>query len=561
MSPEEAQPKYGVFGTHGGVLLDDGWYRPTSSERAPEMNAIDQTARNDAIDLGYSGYGSKLGVQKPRSAFQAAKTPETATLILIAGTTALRLGFGSLTGLGVDESYMVSAGRQLQLSYFDHPPIAWWLTWCASHLVGGEDHLVVRLPFILLFALSTWLLYRIATTIYGPSSGFWSAVIFNITPVFGIATATWVLPDGPLDCALLLATLCLFRALESGKARLWLGAGGAFGIALLSKYTAILTVGGVLIYLVTQPRDRRWLTRPIPYIAALAALAFFAPVIVWNADHGWKSFAFQGARAGGIHLHVLAPVVGLAGESLFLLPWTWFMLMKQSALSLHDGPSDRRSWLLCCLGLTPIAVFTGISLFASQPIMFHWAAPGYLLLIPLLGQRVAVSASRGDNAMVNVIGATALLLVAALVIGTSEIRWNWLPDIGEHFAMGRDPDLNGLDWSSLRAELRIRERELGLHNVVVAGLNWHDTGKLSYALGPSSKVVCLCSDAREFGVLGEDHIPSRGEALIVIPDKSPDQIAKLLGSRRSALTELEPLYLMHGGEPVMRIPLYLQRAP
>ncbi|MBS0469718.1 MAG: glycosyltransferase family 39 protein [Proteobacteria bacterium] len=524
------------------------------------MNTIDKTAQSDAVRFGQSSSLSNFIPQMLRPALQYAREPAAATLVLIAGTTVLRLAFGTFTGLGVDESYMVAAGRQLQLSYFDHPPIAWWLTWCASHLLGSEGHLAVRLPFILLFATSTWLLFRIATTIYGPHSGFWSAVILNIIPVFGVTTASWVLPDGPLDCALLLATLCLLRALKTGSTRYWLGAGAAFGIALLSKYTAILTGAGALIYLATQPWDRRWLARPISYVAALGALVLFAPVIIWNADNGWQSFAFQGARAGGIQIHPVAPLVGLAGEALFLLPWIWFMLMRQGVRALRQGPSETNTWLLCCLGLTPVAVFTAISLFASQPIMFHWAAPGYLLLIPLLGHSVACSALRGHKALVSVVWGSALFLVAALAIGTSEIRWNWLPDIGEHFAMGRDPDLNGLDWSSLRTQLDSRARALGLHDTVIAGVNWHDTGKLSYALGPDSKVICLCSDAREFGILGRDRVPAGFRALIVLPGKSSGEIARLLASEHIAATELEPLYLMHDGERAMRIPLYLQRA-
>ena len=40
-----------------------------------------------------------------------------------------------------------------------------------------------------------------------------------------------------------------------------------------------------------------WFARPAPYLAALVALAIVAPVVVWNARHGWVSFAFQGARA------------------------------------------------------------------------------------------------------------------------------------------------------------------------------------------------------------------------------------------------------------------------
>ena len=57
------------------------------------------------------------------------KTLAGALVLLIIGTFALRLLLAAALGLGIDESYMVAAGRKWQLSYFDHPPIAWWLAW------------------------------------------------------------------------------------------------------------------------------------------------------------------------------------------------------------------------------------------------------------------------------------------------------------------------------------------------------------------------------------------------------------------------------------------------
>ena len=59
--------------------------------------------------------------------------------------------------------------------------------------------------------------------------------------MFGVTTGTWVLPDGPLDCALLAATLALMRALSATgrRALLWWLACGLFaGLALFSKYSA-----------------------------------------------------------------------------------------------------------------------------------------------------------------------------------------------------------------------------------------------------------------------------------------------------------------------------------
>ena len=84
-------------------------------------------------------------------------------LLLLLFTTLIRLAFAAALGLGVDESYMVASGRTLSLGYFDHPPAAWWLAWAASHLAGTETPIVVRLPFIALFALSTWLMVRLGT--------------------------------------------------------------------------------------------------------------------------------------------------------------------------------------------------------------------------------------------------------------------------------------------------------------------------------------------------------------------------------------------------------------
>src|SRR3954452_18192559 len=171
-------------------------------------------------------------------------------LPLILAATALRLAFGATLGLGVDESYMIASGRTLSLGYFDHPPIAWWLSWGAAHLFGSEAAVLARLPFIALFAVSTWLMYRLGCAIAGPRAGLWAAMLLNISPVFGVTTGTWVLPDGPLDCALLGAALCLVRALPARgrEAQIgWGAAGLCAGLAMFAKYSAGLTIAGALL--------------------------------------------------------------------------------------------------------------------------------------------------------------------------------------------------------------------------------------------------------------------------------------------------------------------------
>src|SRR6266480_1496403 len=128
--------------------------------------------------------------QAVRAAAAWLKTPPGGVAVLILATLLARLLFAAALGLGIDESYMVAAGRKLQLSYFDHPPLAWWMAWAAAHLAGSESAIVVRLPFIVLFAVTTWLMYRVTAALFGPSAGLWAAVLLNMVPVLGITSGT-----------------------------------------------------------------------------------------------------------------------------------------------------------------------------------------------------------------------------------------------------------------------------------------------------------------------------------------------------------------------------------
>ena len=505
-------------------------------------------------------------------------------LLLILATTAIRLAFGLAIGLGVDESYMVSAGRTLALGYFDHPPAAWWLSWASTHLLGTEAPLAARLPFIMLFALTTWLIARIGQDLAGPKAGYWAAATLNLSPVFGVTGGSWVLPDGPLDCALAGAALCLLRALPARDRAAWLywsGAGLCAGLAMFSKYSAVLTIGGAFLYLLIDPTHRGWLRRPHPYAAAALALLVFAPVIAWNATHDWASFAFQGARAGGFRFRPWLTLTTLAGEAAFILPWFWLPMIllgfnafrgaSQDRLGTAASPSGTSpslrstdhsspgtdhptpgtdhslpgtnqsfggadhppsSWpgspgpsvaartgdqatftfippsprpmaraslamttqtrLLACLAAPPIVLFALIAATSSQRVLFHWAAPGYLMLFPLLGAWVANDIGRAS--LRRALGVTAALTLLAMAVVSAQIRL----DLFGAFMPAKDPTAEGIDWTSLRDDLAARGL---LPPGTIAGVpNWRDAGKIARALGPEITTICLNQDARNFGL-------------------------------------------------------------
>ena len=107
--------------------------------------------------------GRTAGVE----ADEAQSAARLVLLIIVIGT-AIRLGLSAATGLGMDESYSVGNARQFMLSYVDHAPLHYWMAGLAARLFHSEAPIVVRLPFVLLFAGSTWLMYRLTTRLFTP---------------------------------------------------------------------------------------------------------------------------------------------------------------------------------------------------------------------------------------------------------------------------------------------------------------------------------------------------------------------------------------------------------
>lgn len=499
------------------------------------------------------------GASQPEHAGRGAwiSTPQQAVLVLIAATALLRLLLGASLGLGIDESYTVATGRHPQLSYFDHPPLAWWLAWAGSHAFGSEAALAVRLPFIGLFALTTWLMFSLTRLLYGERAGFWSAATLNLAPVLAWTSGSWVLPDGPLNTALLAGAYCVAAAVfgKPSRAPMWWMAGGlAGGIALLSKLHGIFLFAGVGLFLITSPRHRRWLASPWPYAGSTLAIAVFLPVLVWNAQHHWLSFAFQAGRAQLHSVDLLGPIVALAGQAALLLPWLWLPLMIGLARALRSGPAKDRDWLLLCLAISPIAIFTAVSLTGSRTLP-HWASPGYLMLFPLLGRTVADAVeARSRLVRTWLVASTAsLAVILSAVAILPHVPWPQIVVAGQRL---RNPIDEAVDWRDVAAELKAR----GLFRrdrLFVSATRWHEAGKIDRALGGEMPVLCLCRDPRGYGVVTRPADYLGQDALIMGRNLTTDRIRSVYGRCFDTFEQLAPITIRHAGQPAFELTIYM----
>jgi hypothetical protein len=218
------------------------------------------------------------------------------TALTILALVALRLVAAAWTPLTFDEAYYWIWSKHLAGGYYDHPPAVAVVIRLGT-LVAGDTEIGVRLVSILLALPMSWAIYRTVRILFGDQRlAATATILLNVTLMAGVGTMI-VTPDAPLLVATSFVLFFLAKVLESGHGAWWLAVGAAVGAALLSKYTALFFGPAILIWLSSVAKLRRWLISPWPYLGGLVALAAFAPVILWNADHQWVSFMMQFGRA------------------------------------------------------------------------------------------------------------------------------------------------------------------------------------------------------------------------------------------------------------------------
>ena len=129
-------------------------------------------------------------------------------------------------------------------------------------MIAGDTEFGVRLVSILLALPMSWAVYRTAAILFGGQRVAATAtILLNVTLMAAVGTLI-VTPDAPLLVASSFVLFFLAKVLETGRGAWWLAVGAAVGVALLSKYTALLFGPAILIWLVG-----------VPEAAALADLA------------------------------------------------------------------------------------------------------------------------------------------------------------------------------------------------------------------------------------------------------------------------------------------------
>ena len=182
------------------------------------------------------------------------------------------------------------------LSFLDHPPgIAWSIRFGTA--IFGNSNLGVRFGGIVAMLVTQLLLADIVRRVTHDVRAVVFAVLMPEAALYYGLLMAKVAPDTamiPFAVAMLWA---LVRLHASGNPRWWLAAGLFAGMAMLSKFTAIMLLPAVIAFAMVPDWRRRWLLSPYPWLAALIVVVVFSPVLIWNVQHDWAAFRFQFVRA------------------------------------------------------------------------------------------------------------------------------------------------------------------------------------------------------------------------------------------------------------------------
>ncbi len=231
------------------------------------------------------------------------------TVIFVCCSIAWKL-FVSQIALHSDEAYYWLWSKFLALSYYDHAPMVAYFIKLTT--VFSDSEIAVRFSSLIVTVILSVLLWKLVMKLFNNETAASAAVIILHSMPILFTASIIITPDTPVFLFLSLATYYVWKLNDLKNDNYWYLIGLFFGLAMLSKYTACLFVMSLFIYMVLTKKTY-WLKNYKLYIAVIISVLCFMPVIYWNRQHDWVSFAYQighGLSNEGIRFNYIFEYLG-----------------------------------------------------------------------------------------------------------------------------------------------------------------------------------------------------------------------------------------------------------
>jgi len=484
----------------------------------------------------------------------------------------LRLVYLGSTELLPEETYYWNYSRHPDIGYLDHPPMVAWLIRLGT-AAFGQSEFGVRVSAMCCGAVASLFTYKLTRNLFGEPSALAALVLAQALPFFFLS-GMLMTPDAPLTAAWAASLFYLERALIAGRADAWWRAGICLGLGLISKYSIGLLVLATLAFMLWDPRSRRWWLRWEPYVAALIALAVFSPVIVWNAQHEWLSFAFQTSRrlaeAPRFALHkliastlVLITPTGVLAVALALTGANRPPTGPNQAAAGESDPtgsglaeSARRRRFISLAILVPLAVFVAFSL--RHEVKLDWTGAAWTAALPVLGFGMIAAGTPLSGMRARIRGAWVPTVVVMLLIYGAGLHYLvlGLPGLG----YGKHIELTPVGWRDFSRQITdiaagIR-RDTGAQPLIVGMDRYAIASELAFYGAQRTKSSVETSSDHLFGGIGLMYARwtpaelQKGKTLLLIGWDARDLTGKNIESRAERLGPVQDGVLRRDGSVI-----------
>jgi len=503
------------------------------------------------------------GYREALSSAEASARARALAIGIIAYAFALRVVYLGSVELLPEEAYYWNYSRHLDIGYLDHPPMVAWLIKVGT-AAFGQSQFGVRAGALCCGVITSVFTYRLARNLFDEATALAAVVLAQTLPFFFLS-GLLITPDAPLTAAWAASLYYLERALVAGRSPAWWRLGFSLGIGAISKYSIGLLVPVTLGFMLWDRKARPWWRRWEPYVAALLAFAIFSPVILWNAQHEWASFAFQTSRrlaeAPRFALHKLV------ASALILITPTGVLAVAAALLGGNargnvggnvggNGDTARRRMFTNMAILVPLAVFALFSL--RHEVKLDWTGASWIAALPIMaaGMISTGAALSGFGAWIR--AAWAPTLVTMLLIYGAGLHYLvlGLPGVG----YGKHIELIPVGWRDLSR--RIAEttaairKETGGDPLIVGMDRYAIASELAFYGAERTKSAVETSSAHLFGGIGlmyERWTPAElqeGRNLLLVAWDPGDLTGKIIESHAERLGPVEDDVLREDGQIV-----------
>jgi hypothetical protein len=295
--------------------------------------------------------------------------------------------------LTFDEAYYWHWSKNLDWCYFSKGPgIALMIR--ATTSLAGDTPFGIRLGAMTCSTLTLILLYVWGSRFFScRATALLTVLLFSVSPFLtGLGMLSTI--DSPLILFWTLATILLWKAIETDQLRWWMGTGLAVAMGTQFKFTMLFFLAAILLATALSAGgwrrlgSARWLW-PVGVVAVS-----LLPILFWNIGNHWITFdhtvrkaSTQGneflltwrfiAPSMGQQLGVMSPLIALGVAVAF-----GYLVRDGRGQGTSSANGLERSRAIFLLSVTlPIVGFYGLLAF-HRTVEANWMAPAYVTLLP-----------------------------------------------------------------------------------------------------------------------------------------------------------------------------------